>query len=320
MRTKYLIFIILVLLISGCGPNQYHPIKWKHPIKIPNADIVFSTITEPRDKELFGDDILGFYTFADESTEFLDLGSGYSPVRPYYLDAETLIAVNKLGYYGEINETRSDLLILWQNIHQRCFQFVGDAFPNNGNIIFFGEDITVVNEYDCSTVRTIFTEEDLYSFGEFYQIGLQALAQDESFIVFDVAHDLIKVTLPQKEVFDYQREGEIPSISPDQKKIAYIAPDGIHIMDTTGENDFLAVPYRSSSYEGEEYDVWSRGTPPRPNWSKDSSKIVYHKCILHVNYYCSYINNYNIFVYDLKTKEETMIITSGLNPSWNYYN
>lgn len=313
-----MIFIIFVCILSGCGPNQYHPVKWKHPITIPNADIVFNTIKELRDGEEYENDILGFYTFANESTEFLDLGSGYSPIRPYYLNADTIVAVNKLGYSGLVYETRSDLLILWENVHQRCFQLVGDAYPNNGNIIFFGEGITVVNEYDCSTVRTILTEEELISFGKEYHIGKQALAQDESFIVFDDANDLKKVTLSQKEEFDYQREGAIPSISPDQKKIAYIAPDGIHIMDTTGENDFLAVPYRLSSDE-EDFDVWSRGTPPRPNWSKDSSKIVYHKCILHFKYRCHNINKYNIYIYDLKTKKETMIITSGLNPSWNYY-
>ncbi len=318
MKKRLMIILILIIFISGCDRGINQPYKWRFPLDIPKADITFNTIRFEKEGDVVGKDVLGFYSFQDQSVKILELPNESSPIQPYYLNSESIFFIDKMGNLGSVNEGQAYLSIFSKYQYLDCDELIGYAYPNNGNIIFLGQDVKVVNEYDCSTVRTILTKEDLISFGEEYHIGIRALAEDESFIVFEVADELIKVTLPQKEVFDYRRKGAIPSISPDQKKIAYIASDGIHIMDTTGENDFLAVPYRVSSYD-EDFDIWERGTPPRPNWSKDSSKIVYHKCILPVKYGCHNINNYNIFVYDLKTKKETMIIASGLNPSWNYY-
>ncbi len=88
-------------------------------------------------------------------------------------------------------------------------------------------------------------------------------------------------------------------------------------MDVNGENDEMVVPYKSMiSFSDGSREF--RMNNPVLNWSSDSSKIVYHKCML-ARDNCHDINEYGIFIYDLKTDSEELIIEGGMNPSWNYY-
>jgi hypothetical protein len=318
MKKVLSILYILLIILSGCYQVVDRSHNWVQSINIPDADIVFNTISNPEPGKTFGKDILGFYNFKDQSVTLLDLEKERALITPYFLDSHTVISLNKLGNYGVVNEGRAYLLIFTEEYYLNCNSLLGDIFPHRGNVLLASDSgIVLINKDDCSVIKTLLNKADLSMMGEKIHVGSKAVSINDDFIIFDQNFNLIKILLPDKEIFYYQKTGIFPSISPDQTKVSYLALDGIHVMKIDGNNDSLVVSYKAS--DGDFWDL-SRGIPPNPNWSSDSKQIVYHKCVLPLDQHCwSEIESYSIFVYDLETGIETEIIQHGLNPSWNYF-
>ncbi len=64
------------------------------------------------------------------------------------------------------------------------------------------------------------------------------------------------------------------------------------------------------------YTYW----PPIPSWSPDGEWLVYHKCTVPVEIgaSCTYAEDYAIFIVNVATGEETLLIEGGLNPYWRW--
>ncbi len=218
-----LIIIALFFTISNYGRSEPRLRKWKHPINIPSADIVFNTISEPEEGKLFGKEILGFYFLEDQSVTTLELPNGSSPIRPYYLESETIMTSNEMGNNGSVNEGQTHLSIFSANQYLNCNKFDGGAFPHNGNILFYGdvdgfESISIINKNDCSVVKTILDSDDLSAL-KGYGVGFRAFSINEDY-TFLGSKDLgiFKINLSDKKIFDHKKEGFATTLSPDQKK------------------------------------------------------------------------------------------------------
>jgi len=311
MKKLSFLFWIMLFLTSSCYPKGHSSYYWNNPISIPNADIIFDTKTEPEIDELFGKEILGFYSFKDQSITKMELSSK-NPIQPYFLSNISIIWMNKRGNFGGVHEGQTYLEISTNKHNLDCYELGGIAYPQNGKVVSFNDNgLEIINPEDCSIEKTILTRDELTSLVGKYQIGPDSLSQNKDFLILEANNYLVKISLPNKEIFEYQKEGKAPAISPDQKMIAYVAPDGIHIMDVSGQNDMLIVPYIAWR---EYLEIF-----PQPSWAPDSMKIAYNKCNLSNDSSCLELKNYDIFVYDFAAKKESLIIHGGLNPSWNYF-
>lgn len=325
MKTRLLIIVIFVILISGCDQGVEQPIRWRFPLDIPKSDIIYNTISFKNEDDNIGRDVLGFYSFQNQTDSLLELPLGSHPIRPYFLNYETIITMSKMGNFGLVNEGRSQLFSFSKLQYLNCSDLLGVAYPYNGNIIFYNnisENLEIINSSDCTLLETVLNNDDFSKLVskniESYGVAPNTYSKNGDFVLM-VSNDtkLFRISLPDLQIYDYKREGWSPTLSPDQKKIAYLARDGIHIMDLNGLNDELIVPYLSIT-EGDNGVRWSRGIIPIPNWSIDSLRLVYHKCNSS-SLNCSDIGDYDIYTYDIETKQEELIIHGGLNPSWNYY-
>lgn len=317
MKKNWLISIIISFVLTGCVQEQYKSTLWIRPIDIPNANIVFDTISTGGDAGSEGNNILAFYTISDNSVQTLDLGSGYSLTHPFFLDSGRIIATSKLGYSGLLNDTRSDLMVFSKTHHLRCDKLIGQAFPHGNDVVYIGlGNLYIVNINDCSLQKEIINSEFLSNLQGIYHIGPMSLSENYDFVLLDIDYHLYKISLRDMKLTDYHKVGTVPALSPDQKKVTYLGSDGIHIMDVDGKNDSVVVPFKVYTTE---FTFFDGEIMPNPNWDKDSSKIVYHKCYRLEGKTCSDIMDYDIFIYDLITKKETKIIHGGLNPSWNFY-
>lgn len=314
MKKRFVIVILLIILCFGCNQNVEQPVTWTHYVDFQNADIIFDTITSDDGN---GQNILAYYSFQDNSiTELNPKGTSRSLIHPYYLDENTIIAENRLMNMGLIYEGRGNLFIFSKVQYLSCSKLIGTGYPHNGNIVFFGnEGLSLINSKDCSIIKTIISRDELHALGEKPHIGLKCLSSNEDFLILDFDLNLIKLNLPEKKIFDYERVGTRCSISPDQKKVVYLARDGFHLMGIDGEEDRLIVPYTAghNSHGDSLYADIST-----PSWSSDSKRIAYHKCTISALAYCHEIDNFSIFMYDLETETETFLFQGGRNPSWGW--
>lgn len=319
MKTIKAIFLITmsIFAISACSRVEYRKNVWRIPILLPESDIIFNTISEPREGENFGDELVGFYTFSDQSIKMVRLPSRTSPIQPFFYDKDSILAMNKLDNFGVIHEGRAFLAFYSNTDYLECPKLIGQSYSQNGKVYFFGMDgIQEINPFDCTVEKTIVTSDDLSAILDQYQFGPGSLSLNEDFLIVISNYQLLKIIITEKTIFDYKRQGTNPVISPDQQKVAYLGLDGIHIMDITGENDNLVVPYIAWR---EVFGHFERAIVPTPNWSIDNSMLTYHKCNLPANEFCDDINNYDVYIYDIKTQTEKLIVKGGLNPSWNCY-
>jgi hypothetical protein len=304
----------MFFFMSGCSDNKIsEPITWSRYINIPDADIIFQTfIPEEKGYDL-GKEAFGFYRFEDQSINIYDLGLGYDPFIPYYLNKNTIMMMDKLGEEGMIENNRANIFI-FSKINFLTCDYIGFGYPFKGNIVFDGmEGIQLISSHDCSILKTYITKEEMEKLSEKYSVGSYFLSNNEDYLLMSLDQELVKITLPDKEIYHYQKKGCCSAISPDQKKIVYLANDGFHIMGINGDGEKLVVPYYSyTSREG----VFHWALPSLPVWSNDCKKIIYHKCTLTYGSFCNSIEDYSIFLYDLDTETETLLVKSGVNPSW----
>ena len=316
---KSLITLCLVLFtLSGCSHSKIISIQ-KLSIQIPEADLVFNTIETPKKDMLFGDEILGFYTFETNSTEYLYTGSNL--ITPIFVDADTIVAIDKQGNPGSVNSFSGKVFILSNQQYRYCRS--DEAFGGNlqtylGNVLLSTiYSINLIDINTCELIKTIITAEDLQSIDAPPKISTFDLSNNGEVLILSLfSRKLIRIELPEKEVLTYGTLGMYPALSPDDKQFAYLGYDGIHVVDVDGKNDKLLIDCGVRKPMNE--DCFERGNESKPQWSKDGKRLVYHKCNSS-SLNCSDIGDYDIYTYDIETKQEELIIHGGLNPSWNYF-
>jgi Tol biopolymer transport system component len=94
------------------------------------------------------------------------------------------------------------------------------------------------------------------------------------------------------------------SLSPDEKKIAYVGDKGIYVANVDGTHQTLLVPMNLDPL----IDI-----NPWPFWSTDGTTLVYHKC---TNSACYDLSDFSIYQVNVNTGVEKKIIAGGLFPIW----
>ena len=214
--------------------------------------------------------------------------------------------MDKLGDEGGIENYRANIFI-FSKINFLTCDYIGYGYPFKGNIVFNGmEGIQLISSQDCSILKTYITREEMENLSEYFSVGTNYLSRNEDFLLMSLDQDLVKITFPEKEIYYYHKTGCCSALSPDQKKIVYIASNGFHIMGIDGEEDKLIVTNSRGSLSS-----------IKPNWSSDSNKITYHKCIPRGGRNpCHEIDDYSIYIYDVVTGIETRLLNGGTYPSW----
>lgn len=304
-------------MISSCKKEIDTSISNFSRIEIPNADIVYNSISI--DNKEHHIDVIGFYSLQNKKTETVDFD--WNTILPYYINPNELIVINKKGYPGDYMDSLGHLMILRDNQIARCSspQTFGDYVkPYNGKALISSlEGIYLINPVDCTVEKTVLSIKDVQDVftGQF---GTFDLSGSGNLLIFSNGSlpisKLMLKDLSTGEMTDLHLNGANPSFSPNEESVAYLGSDGIYLIDINGTSSKLLVPL------GETMDgsYMSRGNPSKPNWSPDGAKLVYHKCSSK-SLNCGAIEDYDIYVYDIETNQEELIIHGGLNPSWNYF-
>lgn len=319
MLKRILIIVLLSCLVTGCNSKRDRIYKGTLQFPLPSADIAFETI-ENVEGRVSGDNVVGFYSIKDGTITTKNFGPDL--INPDYLNPETLISINKQGNPGSIIGFGGYVYIVKGDRFLECHSastFGGDIQPHKQNILInqTSTQINLISSEDCSLLRVVISKADLSEFGPNVWIGSYSLSENEEFIILSLDRSseglLVNKNLVDMSYKIYNTFGIHPSISPDQTKVAYLAIDGIHVMNLEGENDELLVPYQTSNSGNAFFD---RGKQPLPKWSKDGSKLIYHKCNQLSFKDCENIANYYIYEYDIKTRTEILLFHSGINPSY----
>lgn len=305
--------IIPSILLTLCSCYQQPTI----PDAVFDSDIIYSTIKSENDYS--EQDVLGYYNLEESSGGTFVVDSYDAPIHPYILTSSSIIFLRKKGYYGYVADVMGDLLI-YSNDYEKSCEKGGSFLPYKNEIALMdwdSQNIYLLNGEDCSVKETLLRSSDLPmlpTINGTSQIYSFSLSSDGSFLILEIfskldVHQLYKVDLSDKKGIEKISEGRNPSISPDQTQITYVASDGIHVTSINGLADKLLIPI-DHIFDGSNNYIF-----PEPQWSSDSKKLVYHKCI---NTDCSKISDYNIYIYDLETNQEKLIVKGGYFPSWNY--
>jgi Tol biopolymer transport system component len=306
MKTSLCLFI-LFFIITGC--NYY-------PEKIPIADIVFQMDIGKENE------VLGFYSIDSHEIQVVDRPGLLT--QPYYLNKDTLVAINKRGYPNYPFDLPGwlefePLIDYYQT--SGCFSkavFIDFYLPYKGNIVYI--DGNIVKEFDvnlCTIGNDIVTLDGLGIDKERF-ISSFSLNDNSPYLIISYQNGskvtLMRINLSNHEILDYQRYGENPSLSPDGTQVAYYGLDGIRVMDISGKEDQLLV---NDNPRMEFYDTFidrAEYNHPKPQWAPDGSQILYHKCILES---CLSYDDYSIFLYSLNNGEVEKLVDHAINPSWN---
>jgi hypothetical protein len=316
MKTNnfFKLLIFAPIFIIGC----YGVLSVDERIPKGDYDIVFST-------EVEGNDTIGFYSLVNENSDYLKYPNNLSS--PYVLAETNLIALKKIADFGDPRTNVGYITILRsasQGLQCKVDDFYTDLIrPYGDQFVFYWDGVfNVVDPKECKIVSELLNLQDMGIDKEIYQrINGFSVNSQSNFLVLSSENrklriiNMIRINLLTKEVFNYEKFGINPSISPDGKEVAYFGEDGIHVMDING-NDILKVsddiPWRN--WEGAFYGYeW-----PNPDWSSDGMQLIYHKCpgIRKPGYLCDGYGKYSVYLFDLKTGMERKLFDSGVNPSW----
>jgi Tol biopolymer transport system component len=133
-------------------------------------------------------------------------------------------------------------------------------------------------------------------------------------ILYDVRTRTIKfvgviyiVNIKTGAVKEVLPEGQNPSLSPDEKTIAYMGKDGIYVAKANGAQQKLLIPISISDYS------YRSSLLPAPLWSPDGNLLIYHKCM---NQKCENLADFSLYKVDVESGVEEKIIDNGLFPVW----
>jgi hypothetical protein len=307
-KLKNIMFlIILFLVISGCT---------YYSADIPIADIIFQMDIGKENE------VLGFYSI--DSREIKTVDRPGILTQPYYLNNDTLVAINKKGYpnypfdqpgwltFEQLIDNRQTSACVDTNV------FIDFFLPYNGNIVFIdGNTLKVFDVNLCKEGKDIVSLAGV-RIEKFHFISSFSLNKNSPYLIISYQDGskvtLIRMNIINNEILDYKRYGENPSLSPDGTQVAYYGLDGIHVMDISGYEDQLLINDNPRMAFYDTFIDRSRYNHPKPQWAPDGSQILFHKCILEN---CLSYDNYSIFLYSLLSGKTEKIADHAINPSWN---
>jgi WD40 repeat protein len=278
-------------------------------------DIVYQT-------EIDGNEILGFSSLKTENP--IQLKSEKNLSSPYFLKGGDLITLWKdngfddptadLGYIEVLHEGSTGLFCKKSDFYTYLIRPYGNRY------VFLDYNKGIIKVGDPKECKIVGNLLDLDMIGlsheEIQNISGFSVNPDSNIMVLSYedrmlgAYNMIRVNLSTKEIYNYQKFGINPSISPDGKKVAYLSEDSIRIMDIDG-NEILKVS-ESLPFQSQD-NLW-----PKPEWSPEGTQLIYSQCssILNPPYSCHEYGKYNVFIFDIKTGVQRKLIDYAANPSW----
>jgi hypothetical protein len=313
MDTKYFIKILVFtpLFLFGCiGVFNVDTTMPKG-----DYDIVYQT-------EIDGNEILGFSSLKTGNS--IQLKSEKNLSSPYFLKGGDLITIWKdngfkdptadLGYIEVLHEGSKGLICKNSDFYTYLLRLYGNRY------IFLDYSKGIIKVGDPKECKIVDNLLDLDEIGlgheEYQNIHGFSVDPESNTLVLSYedrildAINMIRVNLSTKKVFNYQKIGVNPSISPDGKRVAYLSEDGIRIMDIDG-NEILKI---SESLPFQSQD----NLYPKPEWSPDGTQLIYSQCPSSLNspYLCHEYGKNNIYIFDIKTGIQRKLIDHAANPSW----
>ncbi len=301
---KSAVFFLIIFFFAGCDSNTQ--------VNIPDADFVYQTI---RDRK----DVLGFYTFVNDKVDIIDIG--YPLQYPMIFNQDYIIGTSKEGNFGSVRNWMGRLEIVNRkglaykcSLHEKGYQQIPDK-----NSILFSDAYNIyrIDSENCKIIETVISREEINKAYQGSHISSFTISNKGDFVILSLLQQeyrLYKIALSNFMVIDMKEIGTNASISPDDSKVAYLGDQGIMLWELDSGNKIKLIDYKNTK---EKHKIgYDRGVDPKPMWSHDGNKLIYHKCLQDVGSICEDINDYAIFTYDLATGVETEIIVEGINPSW----
>jgi hypothetical protein len=299
---------IVLLLFSFCGCEMGNT-------KFPNSnfDIVYQ-------KLISNDEVVAFYSETTQITQTFKPDSRLT--QPYYFKKGYLASIQKAGWPARPVDYIGQMAVYFESSEiVKCgSDLVTEEIHPYGNEISFlnNNSIKIFDPSTCSLLNDLFSLKniELISSDDSFFIDSYAVDKKSPFLIVSLGvgsnNKLMRINNDTREVLDYKRIGMNPSISPDEKKVAYFGLNGIHTMNIDGTNDQIIVMDNTRYDSGSFLDKYNY---PKPIWSSDGSKLVFHMCNSEVMV-CESYEDYDVFIIDLTTGKIEKIGTSGLNPSW----
>jgi Tol biopolymer transport system component len=297
--------LISAVLLSGCGRAR--------PVAFPDTEIIYQTSD-------FNTASLGFVN-ADGSNQSI-LTLDFHPARPawssdgktvYYINVPGNILFDSAGYASYWEEGRA--LSTCRQSSWWGVTLVGPANPEQSDQAIVVKSSAVVLRVDlekCREVETILERSSPTT--SLHSASLSKDGNILAFSVFDKGESSYSIF-----VRDLKRDQEIeigeginPTISPDNRWVAYTGFDGIYLAKIDGTQHQQIVAYDAAGSLGSSFEV----APPAPNWSPDSKWLIYHQCVEKHPDNCHHADEFQIFKVEVKTGAITTVVEGGTYPYW----
>ncbi len=295
--------LILSCFLTGCIPPS------DRNIIFPDRDIVY----QANDGETYqlgfvnedGKDVILFSTHELRVTEPIwSLDKSMIYFRTIVREHPGVENQNRSGYIGMLKNSDTPRAAC-ENILFPTDRLV----PTHDNTIVLASEGSVLGLIDlaqCEWRKIIVSSEEGFC--------SYALSTDETTVLYSERHEnkcMIQSMHLETGEINSLGEGRSATYSPDDKKIAFIRPDGIYVMDRNGENMNELIHFRAVLHESRNYYE----IPTMPEWSPDGKWLVYHKCITQDGL-CETSDDFQIFKLSIANGSEILLIEQGLNPSW----
>jgi hypothetical protein len=299
---KMMAYIVFIIILAGCNPYEPTAIT-----RIPKADIVYQTIINNKD-------YMGFYTLSENTPLILTIDAAWAKM-PIWIKPGIISIINKGGFPGSMIDYGGTLEI-WHD-GKPAYKCSSDAKHIEAisiyqkNVVYFDDvGLEVFDVNYCEISETLVLMDEIKANYKDVDRSSFAVFNNQPYALFNVVDNddnftLIRYGYQDHSVYDYKRKGFNPAISPDEKKIAYVMVNKIHVMDVDGNNDEVIT---TVSALGQHF--------PIPRWSPDGKKLIYDKCYKTGLDQCPVSESYSVYIYDLETKEEKLIVDNAFNPSW----
>jgi Tol biopolymer transport system component len=313
IHMKKITFVLLIFwgaTISACSPTE--------SIVVPRTDIAYQKIIIKDSKDDMDADTkaVGFVN-ADGSGD-ISVVLKYRPSRPIFSNELNgllfLLDPNPMeidGAYGDIFFLNSEGN--YDECRRNEATASGFIFPIDGTKTVLANTrdyIKIINLDNCKVEKTVVTYEN----DNFHFIGSASVSDTGRDILYDVRTRTIKfvgviyiVNIKTGAVKEVLPEGQNPSLSPDEKTIAYMGKDGIYVAKANGAQQKLLIPISISDYS------YRSSLLPAPLWSPDGNLLIYHKCM---NQKCENLADFSLYKVDVESGVEEKIIDNGLFPVW----
>jgi hypothetical protein len=310
MKKKiYSLLLMIIMVSSACGSDRVENIA------IPKADIIYQAITMIDDVKS-SNNLIGFVN-ADGSGSVQIKLQYYRPYRPLVSKGQDGIffggdAGNPVGIYG----SNGPIYYLDQNGKYQICQLYYNPFyfPVHGRssvLIVSQSRIDLLDIETCRIVKNLVKVSVGFPWTK--QLGSATPSDSGNKVIFDEIYNTTTPTF-RRVIYiidvDTAKMNEVleggfnPSLSPDEKNIAYVGDGGIYIANADGTNRKLLVTISFDPY----VNIY-----PWPFWSPDGTTLVYHKCNKKV---CADVSDFSIYKVNVNTGVEVKIVDNGLFPNW----